>query len=91
MSPAGDGFDRHLAIAQRIATILSIAVPTLLVFMAIPLYLHRQYTAALFYLALAAINVSTTVYLERRAERRRRALHAELKTLQRLLDERNAP
>lgn len=77
--------DRALAIASRVAAILSMVVPTILVFISIPLYLHRQYKGALFYLVVAAINVSTTVYLQRRAERRRQAFQAKFKELERLM------
>jgi hypothetical protein len=77
--------ERHLRIVSRIADTLSFVVPTILAFIALWSYIHRDYWRVLFNVGLIAINIGTTTYLQRRTERRRRQFAAELRVLDTLL------
>lgn len=73
--------DQRLTIAIRLSDALGLVIPVVLVLLAVYRYLHRDYKHALFLLGLATGNVSFTLYLQRRAERQRRAFQAKLEAL----------
>lgn len=74
--------EERLALVTRLNDALTIIVPVVLLFLTVFFYLHRQYVAALSYLAIATGNVSVTILLQRRLERRRQATDAAIQAIE---------
>jgi len=79
---------RHLRFVERVTNVLSVAVPAWIIGMGVLAYVQRSYWPALFNFGLAAFNIGTTIWIQRRIERRRRRFETEMRVLERLMRER---
>jgi len=79
--------DRLLRVMERVTNVLSIAVPATLLFLCVLCYIRRAYGQALFLLGATVFNVGSTMFLQRRHERRRREWAAKLRELEEMMRE----
>ena len=79
--------DRLLRVMEHVTNVLSIAVPALLLFLCVLSYVRRDYGRSLFLLGATVFNVGSTMYLQRRHERRRREWEARWRELERRMSE----